>query len=253
MDKYLPVSESEQMIEYARLAIERHALLRDMPEEVEEEGGTEALWRVEDKMAIGWQRLDEAQRQAVSGLTSDLASVRRKGALAPKSHALADVSSLHVKMLLRALNDFHVYEALHYARVCRPLTGRHLSAAWRASLYSEAFRGVASEVFSKAAGEIFPRFANPFELPTPIGWADFFRRFPERWGLFPPPYRIEMWEEMMQRPEARFPFDDEALKQPLIANRIAALMLETMPWPLSMVYLLAAVSQTAESVADTPE
>jgi hypothetical protein len=247
MNNFLPVTETERLNEYARLAVERHHLLRVMPEDVEEDGGTEELWRVEDKMATGWQQLDEAERHAVSGLTSDLVWVRRKGGLAPKSHSLNDVSILHAKMLLRSLSENRIYEALHYIRVCRPLIGKHLSAVWRASLYREAFLGVASDVFMKAVGEIYPSIVKPFLFPPSEMWAESLQNFPDHpWRYFHR-YWMDLWEGLLyDHPKAKFPNGDEAFQQPLLANRLALLMFETMPWPISIMYLRAAVTHFSQ-------
>lgn len=247
MEQFLAVTESEWMHIYADLAVERHNLLCVMPEALVEEGGTEELWRIEDKMAAEWQRLDNTQRQAVGGLASDLSWVRRNGSLAPKSHAVADVSLLHIKMLMRALSEYSVYEALHYIRICRPLTGNHLSAVLRASLYREAFRGVASVVFEKAVGEINPPILKPSLLPSPDQWAKVILDFPIQPLRFFHPHWFVMWDWMLHRhSDQKFLQGDEAFLQPSLANRLAVLMFETMPWPMSMMYLLLVTSQSLE-------
>lgn len=161
MENYLPTIESDRINDYAWLTVERHKLLLASPEELEESGGTEELWRVEDKMAKGWQLLSEAERQSVSGLASDLAWVRRKGDLAPNSHSSADVSLEDVKLLIQSLIDGQVYQSLHYVRVCLPFTGNHLAAMWRSRLYRQAFSGVANSIFDGFAEMISLCFGHP--------------------------------------------------------------------------------------------
>lgn len=239
MENYLPVIESERMNGYARLAVERHNLLRTMPEDVEEDGGTETQWRIEDKMAGEWQRLDDGQRQAVSGLASDLAWVRRKGELAPKSHPASAVEAKHIFILSEALKSGRRYEVLYYVRVCLPIIGNHLAGVMRASLYREAFGGAATQVFSDAFEQIHPMMPHPVPPFSPNEWGNILFEAKRRpW----PHFWFEFWEEVMHR---GWPFPESLKMTPAsgsLGDRLSYLMLSTLPWPLGMSYIAAAAA-----------
>ena len=141
--KFLPVVESEKMNEYARFAVKRHILLCENPG-AEEEEDTEPLWDIGDKMLDSWQHLNEAERQAVSGLTSDLSWIRRKGELAPKQ-VLEPIIELENGL------EEDPYRTLHFMRICLPLLGKKRVATGRAAIYQKVFGGVASQVFKDFA------------------------------------------------------------------------------------------------------
>jgi hypothetical protein len=142
--KFLPVVESEKMNEYARLAVKRHILLCEVPERLPIKEDTEPLWDIEDKMSNSWQHLNEAERQAVSGLTSDLSWIRRNGELAPKQ-VLEPIIELENGL------EEDPYRTLHFMRICLPLLGKKRVATGRAAIYQKVFGGVASQVFKDFA------------------------------------------------------------------------------------------------------
>src|SRR4051794_20294640 len=100
--------------EYADLQLRRHYLLAggkaDDPQ-VEE---------TENRLSELWEKLDEAQRLSLNGMSSDLNWVRRGGTLPPKGTTQKDVTP-QMRAELEAViarEDWH--ELLHQMRLCAP-------------------------------------------------------------------------------------------------------------------------------------
>jgi hypothetical protein len=130
---------------YAELLLRRHRCLLERREEDPETG------EIEQALSAGWETLDEAQRDSLSGMGSDLNWVRRRGAPPPRGHAADAVTEEHRRRLAVAESQSDWHAVLHLLRVCAPVLAvedlaRRRSAAYVGiglSSYAEVFRDLA--------------------------------------------------------------------------------------------------------------
>jgi hypothetical protein len=95
------------------------------------------LQRIEDKLDALWEKLDEAQRRSLRGMSSDLNWIRRRGALPPKARMSSQVTEAELSALKSAQDSHDWYAMLHFLRVCAPAIQADLLAEARANCYSE--------------------------------------------------------------------------------------------------------------------
>ena len=97
---------------YADLLLRRHRLLgqgKDKGEEIAE---------VEDGLSALWEDLDEAQRQSLNGMGSDLNWARRRGTPAPMARKAHDVREADREALTAAIEAKDAHAVLFWLRCC---------------------------------------------------------------------------------------------------------------------------------------
>ena len=114
--------------EYAVLLLRHHELLT--------EGKEADAEPVEDQMTDLWEALDDGQRRSLKGVGSDLAWVRRGGAVTSRGPKAIDVTEMDRLRLSKAegVNDWHAI--LHHLRVCAPVLSPGEIALSRATAYA---------------------------------------------------------------------------------------------------------------------
>src|SRR6516165_2807959 len=101
--------------EYAELELRCHHLL------LEGKGDTPEILEAEDRMTELWERLDEVQRQSLSGMGSDLNWVRRKGEPPPNGRKKPEeVTPAERQALEEATDSKDWHGILHFLRLCAP-------------------------------------------------------------------------------------------------------------------------------------
>jgi tetratricopeptide (TPR) repeat protein len=114
---------------YVDLLLQHHRLLS---EGREEEAETEAI---EEEMSCLWDRLDDAQRKSLSGLSSDLNWVRRRCQLAPQGRRSEEVTLQELQALVRFRDEADWHGLLHGLRACAPRMRPFQIASLRASAW----------------------------------------------------------------------------------------------------------------------
>jgi len=138
---------------YVELQLRRHLLLAEGKEDGPE------IAEVEDSLGEIWDQLDEAQRQGVKGVGSDLNWVRRKGGAPPKGKAPTEITPNDKRGLdeARTAKDWH--RTLLYLRICSPI----LTTEELASLRADAYAAIGLSDIEKT----FREFAKSIEAKQP--------------------------------------------------------------------------------------
>ena len=136
---------------YAELELRRHKMLS---EEIDE--GHEAE-DIEAQMDLLWEKLDEAQRQKIKGMGSDLNWVRRNGALPPNgNNDPSDVSEKDKKELLELIKSNDWEKLLRTLRICAPVLEKPTLAYFRGECYSGLNFPEYAAIFYKKAIDFLP-------------------------------------------------------------------------------------------------
>lgn len=121
------------------------------------------------------------------------------------------------------------------------MIGNHLAGIMRASLYQNAFHGIASKVFSAHFHDVYPQMPHPRWPNSPEEWAEWLEWPPER--IWRRHRWFEFWETAIHN---GWPFGEELQMMPTsgsLGDRLAHLMLSTLPWPISPAYLSVIAGQ----------
>jgi tetratricopeptide (TPR) repeat protein len=124
--------------EYADLLFRHHVIL------VRGRQGGEEMDSVEDEMSAIWAKLDEAQRQSLRGLSSDLNWILRRGGPPPNEQPRRPVTNAELRELQAAQEAGDWHATLHllrmYAYAIRPDFAAYIKAT---CYYKLEFPGVA--------------------------------------------------------------------------------------------------------------
>jgi hypothetical protein len=137
--------------EYADLELRCHRLLLEGKEDTPE------IIEAEDRMTELWEKLDEMQRQSLSGMGSDLNWVRRKGEPPPNGRKKPEqIAPTERQAIQEAMESKDWHRLLHYLRMCAP----DYPIATLATLRGRAYEGIGfpayATIFFERAGQLEP-------------------------------------------------------------------------------------------------
>jgi hypothetical protein len=134
--------------EYAEKQVRRHFLL------IEGKGDSDEADQIEERLAVLWEDLDEAQRRSLNGIASDLNWLRRRGVPPPKGRAVSDVTEVELRELQTAQDAQDWHASLYHLRVCAPALPPDLLAHHRATRYQKLDFPQISAAFADLAVEL---------------------------------------------------------------------------------------------------
>ena len=114
--------------------------------------GDDEIEPVEEEMTRLWEELDGVQRASVSGLSSDLNRVRRRGAPPPRGKKAEDVTDADRQALAAAWKGGEWHEVLHLLRLCAAVMEAGEVASSRAVAWTR--------IGELDIGQVFARFAE---------------------------------------------------------------------------------------------
>lgn len=154
-------SVDDRYCRYAELLLAQHKLLSQNAAE----GDSEVI---EDEMTQIWDALDSAQRQSLSGLSSDLGWLRRCGKPAPKTRPGQDVTEADLRELEQARERADWHRTLHQLRLCTAKLPPFELAFSRAAAWQALGLSEISGLFSRFAAKLEPNNTRLAFLPLPI-------------------------------------------------------------------------------------
>lgn len=153
--------QDDQYRHYVELLLSHHSHVAAGANDSDE---TEAIEAIEDAMTQLWDELDIDQRRSLSGLSSDLNWVRRRGHLAPRATPSDRVTDADVERAIEASGRGEWHDVLRHLRVC----SAKLSPVQVAKLRSTAWQQLGfPQIARQFAGFASELERNPMPLPMP--------------------------------------------------------------------------------------